>query len=305
MIYIYSFCNADIRYVFSKWCELTRLGHDVLIITDQLSLKDKILNLRSSNFQPPLVSDIVVTTRPYILHYKPTSVYLFTLGTYLICNLVHDLISFSVPIFYEDCYFDISLYHVRLINPFIQLFSRYSSQICSKKRLIAQCLRQIFFDPFRQRFLFTGDGNVWLPPRYLSRLYPANVTFADFKTSSILPKRALLFVFSSTENCLPINWTFFQKLDLKLFYKPHPNPSCDYAHYPEFISPIYSGLDISSIEIPDSSYIVGFFSTSLSRSHSISLAKIYHLYIFPLTAAYLTKVSYCPQSFSELLQILR
>ena len=139
----------------------------------------------------------------------------------------------------------------------------------------------------------------------MSQLSFPNITPITFSPVISLPPKSLLFTLNSTENKIPIDWSFFKALNYNLYYKPHPLSTSDYSHYPDFVRPFASEIDPSQIEFGNNSFLVSFYSFSLSStSQSISLARIYLKNIHPYFELYCNLASHSPSDLNQLSTLL-
>lgn len=303
---IYCFCPADIPFVAATWLSLQKSNAVASIVFANEKLYDLLTHsiFESSAFKPPSSPYFFNTYHLHTNHCE--SVYLFTLGTLEICNLVLFYIRCSIPVYYRDCYIKHSNYPLRLVSPLHILLSRYPRIYCTRTLLIRQILYQIFRDPFRTSLFFAADSHCWLSLRYFNKLIPLSMAPLPFSKYFHVPPNSLVFTLSSTENNILINWQFFQSLPYQLYFKPHPYASSDYHNYPSYVLPLDGPPDINSYLFSTTSFLLGFFSFALTSTHrSISLAQIYYAALPKyLEVAYLSSVTFKPLNYKELAAIL-
>jgi hypothetical protein len=302
---ILSFCYADIPYVLSVWQDLLPTDSNVKIICATKGLFNRLSLLLQSDFLDLDVNSVSVSSDPLLLVDSFSHVYLFTLGSRKIADLILKSQRLGKEVFYQDCYFSLDNYSLRLINPLRYLFSGRRSSICSTSLAFKQILRQLWYDPLRRSMIFSGDSHCWLRPDVVASLSSPNITPVKFSAKLFMPSKSLLFALNSTQNSLSIDWDFFRMLGYKLYYKPHPLPTSDYSFYPDFVKPYAEEIDPSQIYFGQDSFLVSCYSYSLaSTPQSISLAKIFYDYIHPLLNLYCNLASYTPSDYHQLSSLL-
>ena len=302
---IFSFCFADIAFALSAWQKLTSINEKAVIFCYSQALYDRIL-LINGDLAAQIPKGCIRLLHDFQLAIEECdTIYLFTLGTLEIVKLISLSVSLDIKVCYTDCYFDSVHHSLRLINPLLHLFSSHRSALCPASDVLKQVVRQLLYDPLRQSMYFSGDSHCWPSKRLYKKLTYANVVPIKFPTVFNFPPASLLFTLNSTENEIPIDWSYFKESGFSLFYKPHPIPSSDYACYPDFVKPFTVNIDPGQIFFGSSSFLVSFFSFSLaSTKQSISLAHLYLAEIHPLLRIYLANAAHLPCEFSQLNSLL-
>lgn len=302
---ILSFCYADIPYVLSTWQQLSRDISDVQIICVNQGLLDRILQISQAESLDINSNSAFVSHDPASIVDLCSQLYLFTMGSLDIANVVLYCLHNGITVFYQDCYFDLDNYSTRLINPFWHLLSKYRASFCSPMTVVKQIFRQIWYDPLKRSVIFSGDSHCWIIPSIVARLPFPNVTPMRFTSKLSMPPNSLLFTLNSTENQLSIDWEFFKSSGYALYYKPHPLTASDYNRYPDFVKPFAERVDPAQIFFPENSFLLSFYSTSLaSTSQSISLSNMYYKTIHPLLRLYSSFAVYSPSTYEQLASML-
>ena len=250
-------------------------------------------------------SHIIVTSDALSIVSSYDNIYLFTMGSKQIFDIVIKCQSLGKEVFYQDCYFSLEHYSKRFVNPLLYLFPKYRSHFCPPLVAIKQILKQLWFDPFQKSIIFSADSHCWPVFSIISSLSFPNIQ--PFRLTPVLsmPSKSLLFTLNSCDNKLPIDWDLFKSSGYDLYYKPHPLPSSDYAHYPYFVKPYAKDVDPSQIYFRNDSFLVSLFSFSLSSTiQSISLARIFHNNIHPLNVLYCNLATYLPSDSDQLTTLL-
>ena len=302
---IFTFCFADIPYVLSAWQNCTRNNEIPIIFYQSKAHFDRICMISNAqNLQIPPSNLIQLNELESSLRYYH-SIYLFTLGTSEIVNIILIAFRYNINVFYHDCYFEAEHQPLRLVNPLRHFFSRYRSTFCPPYICLKQVLCQLLYDPLRRNMYFSGDSHCWPTERLFKRLSQISISPLKLTPLFSLPPKSLLFTLNCTENDIAIDWNYFKATGYSLYYKPHPSPSNDYSCYPDYVAPIAANVDPGQISFTSSSFIVSFFSFSLaSTKQSISLTAIYLNSVHPLMRLYVDKASHVPLDTAQLTSVL-
>ncbi|MFT5452217.1 MAG: hypothetical protein ACI9N9_001706 [Enterobacterales bacterium] len=199
------------------------------------------------------------------------SIYLFTMGAEWLGKILYER---KDVLRYRDCYMDYDQLAVRDIDWHHSKIIKFHGLKYWLKLQVSRALT--FIRCHRYKLEFRPDMHVWPQTEDIKSVWKDVVPDRSFKLSS-LPRDAVIFCFSSTDNGWAPDWTVLRAISDNFFYKLHPRTGrVDYLGYPDWVKPL-TGYDLPMelYDCPDSSLLVGTTSTALGSSiNSISLWQI-------------------------------
>ena len=303
---IISGCPADIPYVAAQYKKLIREGKKVEIIATSASQVNMILKARFVNAIEVKKDSIRLSKLSDMETTNIENMYIFTLGTLELARITLRARERGIRVYYKDCYFDRSKYGLRLISPIKEIWRKKKSEYnASRIRQIKQLIKQLRYDPFKRKIIFSGDTHCWIRTEIIEELHHNEIERLEYRKEIWLPDKSIVFAFSKRNRDNLVPWEKFEDEGYTLYCKQHPREQ-NHFPYPERIKRIESKYDINAIGISEKSYLVGFATHALaSSSRSISLTYIYNKEVGPLVREYVEGAAFKPETMEELMNILR